>query len=181
MKRWSINIYTLSFVSAPFIRINKVSWVVASQWMTTQPSRRTSSRWQKGTNGAGMLWHCDVVAQLLLKGKSLQCLCFCICHCLCMSGWCISMGCISPAALRPSYFLPDLFQVVFRSWYCLSFVTHPLMHCLASRLSIVRSRSGLATFCRPWTWTLGLVQVWSRSGLVHKYCTVIIFKKIICH
>ena len=32
-----------------------------------------------------------------------------------------------------------------------------------------------------WTWTLGLDQVWSGSGLGPKYCSVIIFKKIICH
>ena len=49
------------------------------------------------------------------------------------------------------------------------------------RLFTVWSRSGLATFCRPWTWTLGLVQVRSRSGLGPKYCSVIILKKIICH
>ena len=81
------------------------------------------------------LRQCDVVALLLLEGKSLWCLCFCICHCLCtcMSDWRISMGCISPATLRLSYFLPDLFRVVFHSQYCLSFITHPLVPCLASQ------------------------------------------------
>ena len=60
-----------------------------------------------------------------------------------------------------------------RSWQ-----SAPFYIISSSRLSMVQFRSGPATFCRPQTWTLGQVQVWSGSGLEPKYCSVIIFLKL---
>ena len=60
-KRWSINIYTLSFVSAPFIRINKVLWVVASHSNDDTAEEKDKQPMTEGDKwcwDAATLWCC---------------------------------------------------------------------------------------------------------------------------